>query len=259
MIHERMLSEQMKLENQIHEIKAKLEHLPDGKLVCSHSGKYAKWFQSDGHTKVYIPKQDRKLAEALATKKYLSLQLEDLENEKRAIDFYLRHSSLYGKAQNLLKEESEYQHLLTPYFKPLSEELYQWQNASYEKSPLYPEQLIHNNGFGNAVRTKSEAMIEMVLHINRIPYRYECALHLGEMTLYPDFTIRHPETGKTYYWEHFGMMDNPAYSKKVFGKQQQYALHGIVPSLQLITTYETKTNPLTMETIQKLVQQYFVE
>ena len=56
-------------------------------------------------------------------------------------------------------------------------------------------------------------MIAMLLHLNAIPYRYECALSLGGVTLFPDFTIRHPGTGALYYWEHFGLMDDPAYAK----------------------------------------------
>ncbi|MFQ8777759.1 MAG: hypothetical protein ACLR78_10425 [Roseburia sp.] len=63
------------------------------------------------------------------------------------------------------------------------------------------------------MRSKSEAMIAMLLHLNAIPYRYECALSLGGVTLFPDFTIRHPVTGVLYYWEHFGLMDDPAYAK----------------------------------------------
>lgn len=254
-----MLSEQIKLDKQVNSIKNQLKYLPPGKLVCSHTGKYAKWFQSDGHTKSYIPKENRQLAEKLAIKKYLSLLLDDLENEKKAIDFYLRHSSFQGKAEQLLIQDSEYKHLLAPFFTPLSEELTNWVNEPYEHNSLYPEQLVHNNGFGNAVRSKSESMIELALYMNRLPYRYECALMLGETVFYPDFTIRHPKTGAVYYWEHFGLMDNPSYSQKVYNKMQHYTIHGIIPSVQLITTYETKEHPLTMETIQNIVQHYFLD
>ena len=59
------------------------------------------------------------------------------------------------------------------------------------------------------MRSKSEAMIAMSLYVQKIPYRYECELKLGSITLFPDFTIRHPETGEIFYWEHFGMMDKP--------------------------------------------------
>ena len=73
------------------------------------------------HKKTYIPKSNKQLAEKLAVKKYLSLQLEDLENEKKAIQSYLRRST-HGKSIQLLTSHSEYQKLLKPYFSPLSEE-----------------------------------------------------------------------------------------------------------------------------------------
>lgn len=253
-----MLSEYDKLDSQIISIKNQLKNLPPGKLICSQNGKYQKWFQSDGHQKVYIPKENQKLAEALAIKKYLSLLLEDLENEKRAIKFYLRHTSFHKNSEKLLTEESECRKLLTPYFTPLSEELSNWTKKSFEQNSNYPEQLIHKATSGNLVRSKSEAMIDMILSVYKIPFRYECALKLGEVTIFPDFTIRHPTTGKVFYWEHFGLMDNQTYANNTYAKLQLYTNHDIIPSIQLITTYETKKHPLTMEIIQKTVEHYFL-
>ncbi len=107
------------------------------------------------------------------------------------------------------------------------------------------------------VRSKSEALIHMYLFKNRIPFRYECELHLGNQIVYPDFTIRHPKTGKLYYWEHFGLMDDRNYAKKTCKKLYDYSTHGIIPMIQLITTYETKENPLTVETVEEVLAHYF--
>lgn len=98
----------------------------------------------------------------------------------------------------------------------------------------------------------------MLLHTSKIPFRYECALPLGDVIVYPDFTIRHPRTGQLFYWEHFGMMDNPAYIKNAFSKLQLYTEHGIVPSIQLLTTYETKEHPLDFAAAENLVKLYFL-
>lgn len=246
------------LDKQINSIKEQLKLLPSGKLVCSQNGEYQKWYQSDGHKKVYIPKANKQLAEQLATKKYLSLLLEDLESEKKAIHFYLRHNSSHRKSEKLLTGDSEIKKLLTPYFLPVSEELSTWSKTEYKTNPNYPEQLVHKGSSGIFVRSKSESMIDMILYIHKIPFRYECALTLGEATIFPDFTIRHPKTGKFFYWEHFGLMDNPTYSKNAYAKLQLYTNHGIIPSVQLITTYETKEYPLTVETIEKIVENYFL-
>ena len=98
----------------------------------------------------------------------------------------------------------------------------------------------------------------MFLYRNSIPFRYECALQLGDITFYPDFTIRHPKTGEIYYWEHFGKMDHLEYSKNTFSKMQIYTQYGIVPSVHLIVAYETKNFPLSYEMIEKIIEYYFL-
>lgn len=258
-IYERMLSESRRFDTQIKLLQEQIKKFPTGKLICTRNGNRYKWYQSDGHHIVYIPKKNRSLAEKLAAKKYLSLMLEDLLAEKRAIQFYLNHHhSDTGRAEQLLTHHAEFQRLLSPYFTPQSQELSDWMHASYIHNPKFPEQLIHKSSSGNLVRSKSEAMIDMLLHTNSIPFRYECKLQLGDVTVFPDFTLRHPKTGQFYYWEHFGMMDHSPYAKKVSQKLDLYISHGIIPSIQLITTYETKEQPLSSELITKLITHYFL-
>ena len=126
-----------------------------------------------------------------------------------------------------------------------------------ELAEQYPEYKIHKTCTGEMVRSKSEAFIYTCLCNHKIPFRYECALPLGTRTIYPDFTIRHPNTGETYYWEHFGMMDESYYYQKTFPKLQLYASYGIIPSINLITTYETKKHPLSSEVIVKTIEHHF--
>lgn len=55
------------------------------------------------------------------------------------------------------------------------------------------------------------------------------------------------------------MMDDSSYCKNACSKLQLYSIHGIIPSIQLITTYETKTNPLSSDQIEILIKQYFTQ
>ena len=259
MIYEKMIDESCKLEEQIKNIQQQIEEFPEGKLVYASNGKGYKWYVSDGHTSVYLPKKERLLAEKLAYKKYLSLQVENMIREKRAIDFYLRH---HNKEAHIKEQEfvnsPMYKDLLAPIFKPLSDELNEWKMEPYEKNDKHPENLLHITYSGNVVRSKSEAIIDMFLYKNNIPFRYECMLELGDTIVYPDYTIRHPETGKVYYWEHFGLMDQPSYSKNALSKLQLYISHGIYPSVQLITTYETKESPLRPDLVERIIKHYFL-
>lgn len=253
-----MLDESQRIKKELETIKNTLSKFPSNHFICTEHNGYFKWYQSDGHTKTYIPKSNRKLAEQLATKKYLTLLSQDLTQEKTAIDFYLRHhKNNPGQAEELLKNE-EYHRLLSPYFKPLSQSLFEWANAPYEKNQQYPDALIHKCISGNMVRSKSEVLIDTLLYTHKIPFRYECALTLGNDTIYPDFTICHPQTGKIFYWEHFGLIDQPNYRKKMIYKINLFTAHQIYPSIQLITTYETEEHPLSTQTVEKMIEQYFL-
>lgn len=257
-IYEKIRSELQRLEQKLTSIQDKIHKLPEGKLICVRNGNYTKWFRSDGHHSTYIPRENRELAEQLAAKKYLSLIEKDLIQEQKAINFYLRHYRPSSQAQQLLSDDSVYSELLSPYFTPPSEALQVWMHSPYEHNTKYPEQLIHKTSSGIYVRSKSEAMIAMLLHTRKIPFRYECALELGDTIIFPDFTILHPQTHQLFYWEHFGMMDKPSYCQNTFSKLQLYASHMIYPSLQLITTYETKEQPLDSSIVEAIIEHYFL-
>jgi len=256
-IYEQMCLESKRLDEQINSLHAQIESLPEGKIICTPNGNTYKWYRSDGHKSVYIPKSERNLAEQLAIKKYLQQLEEHYMQEKSAIDFYLRHHS-QSAAEDMLINKPGYQELLSPYFKPQSKIIEDWIRAPFEQNPKYPENKIHKTSSGNVVRSKSEALIDMVLYTNKIPFRYECALPLDGFTIYPDFTIMHPKTGKIVYWEHFGRMDDLKYNRNIGDRIQLYINNGIIPSIDLITTYETVEHPLTVQEIKRIVEEYFM-
>ncbi len=257
MIYKHILSKYENIISEINKINLQLKTFPKERLLCNPNGPYVQWHTTDGHTIKYLSKKKRALAEQLAYKEYLTCKLQDLEKEQTALNFYLRHHpKTPSKVENLLSDTG-YQELLAPHFTPQDQSLYEWMNSPYEKNCQYPEQLTIKTASNTYVRSKSEAMIHMYLHTQQIPFRYECALQLGSITIYPDFTIRHPYTGETYYWEHFGLMDDSKYSQNAFSKQHLYASHGIIPTLQLITTYETQENPLNPDLIEKTIALYF--
>lgn len=246
------------LTQKISDIQQQLNQLPHGKLIISHNGENIKWYSSDSHSKKYIPKSDRALAEQLALRKYLTSLLEELLQEKKAINFYDRHRPKAIKSSILLQDASlGYSELLASYFQ-LSPSHTAWMQETYDHNSKNPENLIYKAVNGISVRSKSEAIIAMLLYTNKIPFRYECALNLGDIKFYPDFTILHPKTEQLYYWEHFGLMDSPGYCQNAFSKQQLYAAHGILPSVHLLTTYENQAYPLNTELVEKMIYYYFL-
>ena len=254
-----MLAESKRLENEINNLNREIKKLPEGKLVCTKNDTTFKWYVSIDNQLEYIPKKKRAYAEKLAVKRHLLTELDKLSKELQAIKYYLKHSpkELYDVSSQLLFRPG-YRDLLLPYFTPTNQIIDKWMNEPYEQNPKYPEQLTIKTTSGKMVRSKSEAFIDMMLYANKIPFRYECALDLGGTTYYPDFTIMHPKSGEIFYWEHFGMMDDPIYAGQAFSKLHTYSRYGIIPSINLITTYETGDNPLDLDAVQKIIEQYFL-
>jgi hypothetical protein len=93
---------------------------------------------------------------------------------------------------------------------------------------------IHEALSGDMLRSKSEVIIGNMLHERNVPFRYEQPLFAGDGTLrLPDFTITW--AGKTYYWEHLGMLDLSDYAEEWKQKRDWYKRW--FPG-QLVTTEE---------------------
>ena len=258
-----LLNQQIKqylsfLRNKRKQLCDELLKCPDGKLMCFKNGSYTKWYVKINGQSIYIPKKSRATAEEYAMRRYLENQIAFYDKEIQAVEMYFTHSPYGNPAlEKNLFPDKELASLLKVSFTPLSEELAHWQNEPFKSNPYYPEKLIHDSPSGHLLRSKSEGAIDMFLFLNRIPFRYECELELINGIYYPDFTIRHPQNGKKYYWEHFGIMDDPDYVHSSVKKIENYCRNGIYPDVNLICTYETANNPLTYSVIEEKINRFF--
>lgn len=248
-----------KLAQKIHDLQSEIKKSPPGELICTQNSKYTKWYVSFGSTSKYIKKKDRKYAETLAHKKLMKYQWIEYKQELSMLNEYIsKLETVHQKSQNLLNNPL-YMELLEPFWKSEKENYQEWMLAKYERNKKYPEKLVHGTKSGNMVRSKSEAIIADTLFAYNIPFRYECELHLGELTLYPDFTILDPNTGEIIYWEHFGLMDVESYASNCFSKLNIYAQNGMFPNINLITTYETEKIPLTSVVVENIMKGFWGE
>ena len=245
------------LETRIETIEKTIDKLPEGKFICVPNKGYYKWYiNKSGNTK-YLPKSQGDLAQKLAYKKYLLELKNELSEELKILNRYINKISTPHKSEQMLINSTEMRRLVSPYFLPENNSLIEWINTPYEKNTSYPETLIHKSISGNILRSKSEAMIDMLLFEAKIPYRYESQLVLGNKILWPDFSLLHPRTAERYYWEHFGMMDNSDYANNACQKIKEYTSNGIIPGINLITTFETKDKPLTSDMVKRIIDNYF--
>ncbi|WP_114294139.1 AAA family ATPase [Pseudosulfitobacter sp. DSM 107133] len=105
-----------------------------------------------------------------------------------------------------------------------------------------PEGLIHRAQDGTPMRSKSEVIVYEVLSGLGLAPVYEQRLYSqGSETDYclPDFTIQHG--GKTWYWEHLGMLNRPQYREDWIRKEAWYHRNGFAD--RLLTSKDHEGGP----------------
>ena len=171
------------------------------------------------------------------------------------------------------------QHLVRPLTLTGSQYTAQWQNETWPGRPFPEDTQIYTTSRGEQVRSKSEVLIANALARHNIPYRYEFPLQLqrsttcnhtsttgdtpkncthSTITIHPDFLCLNTRTRAEFYWEHFGLMDSPDYSNNAAGKLRLYTENGILTGRNLIITMETKTEPLSTKTLEKLIAEFLI-
>jgi hypothetical protein len=94
-------------------------------------------------------------------------------------------------------------------------------DALIHRRSWYEAGKIHEALSGDMLRSKSEVIIANQLHEQNIPFRYEQPLFAGDGTLrLPDFTVTWK--GKTFFWEHLGMLDLTEYAEEWKVKRAWY-------------------------------------
>ena len=247
------------LSARIQYIKNRLKECPAGKLIVTHSGKYAKYYCSHGKAGdyEYIHSNEKERIKLLAQKKYLLYKLDMYIKEKRMIDVALKN---YAQSCNKLMEYCSNPHI-APYlleFNTLDFTDEQWLSIPYIPSQAHPEQLRHYAKNKQLFRSKSEGAIANALLDANIAFKYECPLVLSGITFHPDFTIRHPYSKELFYWEHLGLMDSPSYAKDSMNKIQIFINNGIIPGKNLILSFETGNFPFNPQQAEDYIKLYLL-
>lgn len=95
---------------------------------------------------------------------------------------------------------------------------------------------IHKTENGIWVRSKSEVIIANILYRSGIEFQYEEKLYYNaSQWIEPDFTIRH--NGKTWFWEHLGLLGDEQYNENWQEKKQIFKDLGVFDCV--ITTTES--------------------
>ncbi|MDH5771116.1 MAG: AAA family ATPase, partial [Candidatus Bathyarchaeota archaeon] len=115
----------------------------------------------------------------------------------------------------------------------------------------YPENLIHRTLTNVLVRSKSEVVVANILTKLGIEYEYEKPLEFAPNDFrLPDFTIHYE--GKTYYWEHLGMLNLPSYMWDWMQKKKWYEKHNLLG--KVITSQDGPDGAIDSIDIEKIAK-----
>ena len=135
-------------------------------------------------------------------------------------------------------------------------------NESEELFITDPEPIWHVDGLkhmaqdGTLRRSKSEVILDEILHNLGLVYAYERPLYIGNRRYLPDYTILRPGDLKPVFVEHFGLTGEGTkeYGSRNDAKRWQYQKAGIVPWKNLLYTYDLPDGTIDVTSIRKALK-----
>ena len=249
-----------RLSRVITDAEKRLKAAPSG---CVHIKKHRNgvqyfhtFYDAGSRREVYIPASGKDKADSLIQKGYdakmLPAAIEQLSVIERFLKEYNPDSirNIYASLPEIKKVS------VIPAELPDKEYAALWQVQPYESKSFSNETAEHFTDKGERVRSKSEVMIANALGQAGIPYRYEYPLQLGDDLIYPDFTILRLSDRKEIRWEHFGMMDDPAYCLKAIRKIRSLEKSGFCLGMDYVFTMETSQLPINLSVIKDTIEHY---
>lgn len=240
-----------------YDIGEKIAYLPKENLIVVKSRNRTIYFASNGKERKYITKEEVENLKILQKKNYYRQILRTAEEERNKLEIILKKlDKIEDTDQVFLKLKPEQKNLIEPYIQNLNKkELEKWKNDYMTHRNIADNSNLLTKA-GTRVRSKSELIIAERLETYGIPYKYECAIFVGDKDVwFPDFTVLNKRTGQQYLWEHFGMLDNPDYCASAQYKIEKYAKEGFIQGKTLIVTTESSMHSLNTKYIDTIIEQ----
>lgn len=244
------------LEEQLKKSKAELDGCPQGSLQQEvRNGRtyffYAKP-KADGKVHRQVVNNSPEIMQGLLRGNYLKCEIAALEQDVRLLQYLQAHFREYSPRELLQKMPKRLRSFSTELFFPQAADA--WQEQEYEQSDYKPEAKVHRSSRGLLLRSKSELSIAELFYVYEVPFHYEQVLHFGKHKLVPDFMLKNKRTGKLYYWEHCGLVNNPSYMEHHRWKLGVYEKAGIAPWDNLIVTYDGADGNLNLAIVESEIK-----
>ena len=255
-----MVEKEKTAERLLTHIKRELKKLPSGKLLVLVSRKkYAQYYSvtkvNGKEKRTYIPKSEIKLAEQLAQRAYYEKMARALERIQKALAFTMRVLKENEPMEVFRKGTEARRALITPLIPTDEQYIEQWYQEHPGGQNSYVKTTAYTTIRGETVRSKSEKMIADAYYMAGVPYVYEPTVILPNgRTRYPDFAVLNVRLRKTYYHEHFGMMDDEEYRQNAILRIREYNKNGYVEGQEMLITFEGENIPFDQEELAELIR-----
>ena len=235
-----------------------LKKAPQGKLRVTDSKNRIKFYirrsNTDTSGEYLSVAKESKLIIALARKEYYQKALASAREELEQVEKLLKLEESKPIAAIYSKMKPASRALVEPFEEPMEERIKRWESVQPDIKPPREGSYLILTKRGEYVRSKAEYNIANALYSNKIPYKYEPSYMAKDGTYSrPDFQVMNPNTGETFYWEHFGMLDRPSYVKEMVDKLNGYEESELYPGKGLIVTFDDGSHPLTLAHIQQII------
>lgn len=211
--------------------------LPNKTLCVNKNGKYIQYraYDLDDKTVTSI-NSDKKLVAKLCRREIVNLSLIHIKTICDALHT-IKFAQGFEFVDDILNQlKPIYREIDNSYFMTDPEKVKKW--LSQPKDNFRIEDLTVTNEYNESFRSKSEVIIANALHKHNVPFIYELPLQLDNFIAHPDFTIMRLYDYKIFYWEHFGLSDDPKYMESQENKLAIYNEYNICEGDNLIITKE---------------------
>lgn len=194
----------------------------------------------------------------LSQKRYNSELYRTVKARAKAIEKSLKPLEGLKDKEDLLHIYEDLPQEIKGYVTPIldDDEEYarKWQNQWVPQNDI-PMKTKYKTLRGDFVRSKSEALIADRLYANGIPYHCEPLMGgKGKSLMSPDFMALNKRIRKTFFWEHFGMMDDATYCNRSIDKIVEYSRKGHLIGTDFIATFETSEHPLDTRLVERIIE-----
>lgn len=250
------------LKTNVEIINRRIDGYPEGVLKVRKDKKGYSYYTIDKESRRihYIKKENIQLAKMMAQRDYDYCYLRIAKREITDIERILSKGFEIGLEECYSKAHDGRKTLISPFDMPDEDYIRQWMSIPFKAKEFSENDMSeYYTEKGERVRSKSEVIIANMLYHMGIPYKYECPIKLGTITVYPDFTILDVRNRCVKYLEHFGMMGDSDYVSNMMSKIYLYEQNGIYVGDRLICSFESGKKPLNVNSLKKKLKAIFCQ